>query len=499
MKKRPRILLIEDDRAITTGMEKVMEAEGYDVTVVARGDEGLERGLAEPWDLVISDLKLPGTDGLTLVRAVHQAKPKLPIILMTAHGTTDTAIEATRWGAFDYVPKPFEMDEMLDITARAIECSRLMSEPVGIGPAELSRTALVGRSRTMQAIYKEIGRVAATKVTVLIRGDTGTGKELVARAIYQHSDRAHAPFLAVNCSAIPEHLLESELFGHERGSFTGADRRHIGRFEQAQGGTLFLDEIGDMNANLQTKLLRVLQESSIQRVGGREPVPVNVRVIAATHRDLEAAIQEKAFREDLYYRLSVVTIHLPPLDQRAEDIPDMVGHFLCKHGPDVGVSSPSIQSEAVEYLQQQRWPGNVRELENVTRQALLLARSYTISTNHVKEVLRKSRKPRTSSEQNHAAYVADLLARAERGEVQDALAQMLTDLEPELYTQAIRRAQGNQAKAARWLGISRLRMREKLRQLGVHPAQGQSLDESVEPQAPGSVAEVNPSGDTAGR
>ncbi|HOY60320.1 MAG TPA: sigma 54-interacting transcriptional regulator, partial [Verrucomicrobiota bacterium] len=224
MKTVPRILLIEDDRAITTGMAKVMEAEGYKVTVVARGDEGLGRALGEPYDLVISDLKLPGTDGLTLVREVHQAKPKLPIILMTAHGTTDTAIEATRWGAFDYVPKPFEMDEMLDITARAIECSRLMSEPVEMGPAESGRTALVGRSRTMQALYKEIGRVAATMVPVLIRGETGTGKELVARAIYQHSDRAHAPFLALNCSAIPENLLESELFGHERGAFTGADR-----------------------------------------------------------------------------------------------------------------------------------------------------------------------------------------------------------------------------------------------------------------------------------
>ncbi|HOA62570.1 MAG: sigma-54-dependent Fis family transcriptional regulator [Verrucomicrobia bacterium] len=484
MKNRPRILLVEDDRAITSGMEKVMEAEGYDVTVLARGDEGLDCALAEAFDVVISDLKLPGTDGLTLVRELHQAKPKLPIVLMTAHGTTDIAIEATRWGAFDYVPKPFEMDEMLDITARAIECSRLMSDPVEMGPAESGRTALVGRSRTMQAIYKEIGRVAATKVTVLIRGDTGTGKELVARAIYQHSNRAEAPFLAVNCSAIPEHLLESELFGHERGAFTGADRRHIGRFEQANGGTLFLDEIGDMNGNLQTKLLRVLEENTVQRVGGRESVPVDVRVIAATHRDLESAIQEKAFREDLYYRLSVVTIHLPPLDQRAEDIPDLIGHFLRKHGPEVGVEALSIQPEAVEFLQRQHWPGNVRELENVIRQTLLLARSYTISADHVREVLRKSRKPLTSSEQNHTAYVSDLLTRAEQGEVQNALAQMMTDLEPELYAQAIRRAQGNQAKAARWLGISRLRLREKLRQLGLHPSQDQAPDDTASPEAP---------------
>jgi len=483
MKPRPRILLIEDDQAITGGMQKVMEAEGYDVCVLARGDEGLARARNEPCDLVISDLKLPGTDGLTLVRELHQAKPKLPIILMTAHGTTDTAIEATRWGAFDYVPKPFEMDDMLELTARAIECSRLMSDTVEMGPAASHQTALVGRSRAMQALYKEIGRVAATKVTVLIRGDTGTGKELVARAIYQHSDRAGAPFLAVNCSAIPEHLLESELFGHERGAFTGADRRHIGRFEQAHRGTLFLDEIGDMNANLQTKLLRVLQEQSIQRVGGGEQVPVDVRVIAATHRDLEAAIQERTFREDLYYRLSVLTIRLPPLDQRAEDIPDLIGHFLRKHGPEVGMDSPSIQAEAVEFLQQQRWPGNVRELENVMRQALLLARAYTISADHVREVLQKHRQPLSAQEPHHAAYISDLLARAERGEVQNALGRMLEDLEPELYRQAINRAQGNQAKAARWLGISRLRMREKLRQLGLHPAQGQDPEDLASPQA----------------
>ncbi len=484
MKNRPRILLIEDDRAITAGMEKVLQAEGYEVTVLARGDEGLQAALASPFDLVISDLRLPGADGLTLVRELHQAKPKLPIVLMTAHGTTDTAIEATRWGAFDYVPKPFAMDEMLEIVARAIECSRLMSDPVDLGPSGSGKTALVGRSRAMQAVYKEIGRVAATRVSVLIRGDTGTGKELVARALYQHSDRAAAPFLAVNCSAIPEHLLESELFGHERGSFTGADRRHIGRFEQASGGTLFLDEIGDMSPSLQTKLLRVLQEQAIQRVGGRETVPVDVRVIAATHRDLEAAIQDRSFREDLYYRLSVVTIQLPPLAERLEDIPDMVAHFLRKYGPDLGVDAPSIQPEAIQHLQQQPWPGNVRELENVVRQSLLLARSYTISVDHVREVLRKSRKPPVSGDQTHAAYISDLLARAEQGEVQNALGQMLADLEPELYRQAIRLAQGNQARAARWLGISRLRMREKLRQLGLHPAQEPGSDEVPGPDTP---------------
>lgn len=471
MKTKPKILLVEDDANIASGLQKVMQANGYDVTTLSRGDIGLERALAESFDVVITDLKLPGLDGLELVRQLHQVKPKLPIILITAHGTTEIAIEATKWGAFDYVPKPFEVDELLDLTAKALESSRLMSEPVEMGEAASSRTAIVGRSRTMQGIYKEIGRIAATSVTVLIRGDTGTGKELIARAIYQHSDRANAPFIAINCAAIPEALLESELFGHERGSFTGADARRIGRFEQANGGTILLDEIGDMNANSQAKLLRVLQEKSIQRVGGRENVPVDVRVIAATHRDLEAAIRERLFREDLFYRLSVVTIKLPPLSQRADDIPEMVRYFLRRYGPEAGVAAPAITPEAIALLQSQTWPGNVRELENTVRKALLVARDYTISQDLVKEVLAKSRAPAAVATQSHAAYIMALMDQVESGEIQNAFAKMLADLEPELYSEAIRRAHGNLTKAAQWLGVTRLKMREKLKEFGLHPAQ----------------------------
>ena len=469
MKSNPKVLLIEDDRNIATGLQKVMRANGYEVAVQGRGDDGLAQALAESFDVVITDLKLPGTDGLELVRQLHQAKPKLPIILITAHGTTETAIDATKWGAFDYVPKPFEVEELLDLTAKALESSRLMSEPVEMGEAASTRTAIVGKSRVMQAIYKEIGRIAATPVTVLIRGDTGTGKELIARAIYQHSDRAAAPFIAINCAAIPENLLESELFGHERGSFTGADARRIGRFEQAHGGTIFLDEIGDMNAALQAKLLRVLQEKTIQRVGGKETIPVDVRIIAATHRDLEAAIRDRLFREDLFYRLNVMTITLPPLHQRADDIPDMVRYFLRRYGPEAGVTSPSITPEAIAYLQSESWPGNVRELENTVRKALLLARDYTISFEYVKEVVAKARQPVAVSHQTHAAYVTELMDRVERGEIQNAFARLLTDLEPELYSQAIHRAHGNLTKAAQWLGVTRLKMREKLKEFGLHP------------------------------
>ncbi len=465
----PKLLLIEDDPSTAAALQKVLQAEHYQVTTSGRGDQGLQQAQAAAWDLVITDLKLPGLGGLDLIRQLHTARPRLPIIMMTAHGTTETAIEAMKLGACEYLVKPFEADELLDLVAKAVAGSRLMSEAVELGEAGSAPQALVGKSRLMQNLYKEIGRLAATPVTVLIRGATGTGKELIARAIYQHSNRADKPFIAVNCAAIPEPLLESELFGHERGSFTGAQSRRIGRFEQAQGGTLFLDEIGDLASSTQAKLLRVLQERNIQRVGGDELIPVDVRILAAPHRDLDTAIQEQEFREDLFYRLSVVTLRLPPLQDRTEDIPDLVRFFIRRYAKDLGVENPSIQAEALVWLQAQTWLGNVRELENVVRQALLLARPFGVSLAHVQEVVAQSRQPPAHANQTHAAYVTALLARAQRGELESAYAKMIADLEPELFAQAIKLAQGNQAKAARWLGVTRLKMREKLTELGLHP------------------------------
>jgi DNA-binding NtrC family response regulator len=464
---KARILLIEDDPAAGPALQKVLRDEDYDVDLAPRGDDGLARAKAQPYDLVLTDLKLPGLGGLELVAQLHAAKPRLPIVMMTAHGTTATAIEATKLGACEYLLKPFEPDELLDLVANSVQNSRLMSEPVELGEARTSGFAIIGNSRAMQNVYKEIGRVAATPVTVLIRGATGTGKELIARAIYQHSDRAGKPFIAVNCAAIPHTLIESELFGHERGAFTGAHSRRIGRFEQANGGTIFLDEIGDLPIDTQAKLLRVLQERSIQRVGGDEVIPVDARVLAATHRDLETAIQEKEFREDLFFRLSVVTIQLPPLHDRAEDLPDLVRYFIARYAGELGIEHPSVQPEAIALLQSQPWPGNVRELENVVRQAMLAARPFAIGSEHVKQILSKAHASASSKDQGHAAYVAELLTRAERGEVQDAYWRMVAELEPELFSQAIQRAGGNQAKAARWLGITRLKMREKLAEFGL--------------------------------
>ncbi|HEV7924699.1 MAG TPA: sigma-54 dependent transcriptional regulator, partial [Verrucomicrobiae bacterium] len=432
------------------------------------GDEGLERAEVEFHDVVVTDLRLPGLGGLELVGRLHATKPKQPIILMTAHGTTETAIEATKLGACDYLLKPFEADELLDMVANAVASSRLMSEPVEMGEGRADGHAIIGSGRAMQAIYKEIGRVAATPATVLIQGATGTGKELIARAIYQHSQRADKPFIAVNCAAIPDSLLESELFGHERGAFTGAQGRRIGRFEQASGGTLFLDEIGDLNANTQGKLLRVLQEHCIQRLGSEADIEVDVRVLAATHRDLNAAIKEREFREDLFYRLSVVTITLPPLNQRTEDIPDLAKYFIQRYAKDLGVEAPSVQQEVLAFLQSQPWPGNVRELENTVRQALLLARPFAIGLEHIQQVTAKNRRPADGENRTHAAYITDLLARAQNGEIENVYLRMISDLEPELFKQAIQLAQGNQAKAARWLGVTRLKMREKLIELGWH-------------------------------
>src|SRR6266487_1827353 len=469
---KSRILLIEDDASIVGGLKKELQAEGYEVAVATRGDNGLAQAKEQPFDVVITDLKMPGLSGLELVEQLHASKPKLPIILMTAFGTTETAIEATKLGAYDYLLKPFDMAELLDLVAKAVACNRLMSEPVEIGEARSNQSAIIGNSRAMQAVYKEIGRVAATAVTVLIRGETGTGKELVARAIYQHSSRAAQPFIA----AIPETLLESELFGHERGAFTGAHARRIGRFEQANHGTIFLDEIGDLSLGTQVNLLRVLQEKYIQRVGGNEKIPVDVRVLAATHRDLETARKENQFREDLFYRLSGVTIALPPLSQRPEDIPDLVKYFMQRSGGQVGVDAPSIQPEAIAFLQNQTWPGNVRELENVVRQALLLARNYPISLDHVQEAYARTRKPVLVCDQTIGGFFSELLARAERGEADGVHAKMIEELERELFARAIHLAQGNQAKAARWLGVTRTTMREKLIHFGLHPT-GEKPDE----------------------
>ena len=467
-----RICLIDDDPSARTSIERVLVAEGYEVAGYPDGSAGLTAALAMDFDCVLTDLRMPGVSGFELIDRLREELPNLPVVLMTAHGTTDIAIEATRRGAFEYIVKPFEIEELLAMLARAAEAGRRRRTKISLGQERRQAAALVGRSRAMQAVYKEIGRVAGKPVPVLLLGETGTGKELVARALWQHGDRRAKSFVAVNCAAIPPSLLESELFGHERGAFTGANERRIGRFEQAQGGTLFLDEIGDLTVETQAKLLRVLQERVVSRVGGREPIPVDIRLIAATHRNLPALVANGKFRDDLWYRLNVVTIRLPPLRERRDDIPELVAYFIARHGADLG-GAAEVQPDALQLLSSRPWPGNVRELENVIRRVLLMAHGYTITAELVHQALAAGPTLDLSpdaSDGTIAALCQRALDRAHRGEDPGAALSVLTVVERELLAQAHAASGGNITRMARLLGWSRLTVREKLKFYGLRSA-----------------------------
>jgi len=493
-----RILLIEDEQEVRESLQNMLEAEGHKVQPAQDADQGIAAVLKKEFDVVVTDYQMPGSDGLEVVKSLHDTNPHLPVILMTAYHTTERVIEATKLGAYDYVLKPIDPPEFFIKIEKAVESRRLMAKPVeirDIGPdSEVltpGKDIIIGKSSVMLDVYKEIGRLAGKPVTVLIRGETGTGKELVARALYHQSDRKEHPFIVVNCAAVPANLLESEFFGHEAGAFTDAKVRRIGKFEQANQGTIFLDEIGDMEVNLQQKLLRVLQDKTIQRVGGKETIPVDVRVMAATHRDLEQAIQEKQFRSDLYYRLNVAVIRLPPLRDRREDIPDLIRYFRKRYATELGVVKPTITEEAVNFLKEQPWPGNVRELENVIRRALVLAGNYAISLELVTKALTQtSVLERTIQKFKHvdlpaegrsqtgepgeaarpfAQHISALLAKAQQGAMENVQAAVTEEVERELFEQAIRLAGGNQSQAARWLGVSLPTMREKLTRYGLHP------------------------------
>lgn len=463
-----RLCLIDDDRSTRTSLAEVLTAEGYLVESADDGASGLELALRGRFHAVLTDLRMPNLGGLELVAALRRERPNLPIVLMTAHGTTDTAIEAIRLGAYEYLLKPFEIEELLAVLEKAVTAARRAEDTVEFEDTT-TRTGgprMVGHSRAMQALYKEIGRIADKPLTVLIHGETGTGKELVARALFQHGERARKSFVAINCAAIPDTLLESELFGHERGAFTGADVRRIGRFEQAHGGTLFLDEIGDLSAQTQAKLLRVLQERVITRLGSRETIPVDVKIIAATHRDLRVLTAEGRFREDLFYRLAGVILRLPPLRERAEDVAPIVLHVLRRDGALLGVPEAEITPGALTWLAAQPWPGNVRQLENVVRQALLLARGFTITEEHARAAIGEAGRAAIGP-LPWSAVVSEHLEAARGGSGVAVEAALVARLQHELYTQAVALAGGNLSQAARWLGITRLTLRERMIQLGL--------------------------------
>jgi nitrogen regulation protein NR(I) len=471
-----RICLIDDDASAREALGRVLIGEGYEVIGYSDGESGLAAALEEDFDCVLTDLRMPGVTGIELIDTLSKELPNLPVVLMTAHGTTETAIESTRRGAFDYLLKPFEMEELLSVVTRAARAGKRSHEKVALGAESSREMALIGQSRAMQGVYKEIGRLAGKPVSIMILGETGTGKELVARALWQHGDRQGKAFVAVNCAAIPANLLESELFGHERGAFTGADSRRIGRFEQADGGTLFLDEIGDLSLETQAKLLRVLQERVIARVGGRESIPVDVRVLAATHRDLHVLLAEGKFREDLWYRLNVAVIALPPLRERCEDIPALVRCFVSRHGPDLG-GVAAVQPAALKFLSAQPWAGNVRELENAVKRMLLVAHGYAITVDLARTALMQGPSFGAAAEmagRTLSALCEEALTNARRDPGLGAITTVLSAVEHELLAQAHALTSGNITQMAQLLGWSRLTVREKLKLHGLrHKSAGE--------------------------
>lgn len=464
------ILIVDDDPQLRQSFEKLLSGEGHKVRTAPSGEVGLSLVGRDTPDLVIMDVRLPGMSGLETFLAMRRIEPKLPVIIMTAFGTTETAIEATKLGAFEYVLKPFDVPDMLATIEKALEAGRFMRARVEMNgaPEGASQDALIGKSKVMQEVYKAIGRVAPTDATVLIRGESGTGKELVARAIYHHSMRADRPFLVINCVAIPETLLESELFGYEKGAFTGAVSRRVGKIEQANGGTVFLDEIGDMPFSIQAKILRLLQEKSIERLGGREPIPVDVRVIAATNRDLETALSEGRFREDLYYRLKVVTIWLPPLSERSGDIPLLADYFLAQLATKMGIENPGMTREAKGLLDRCPWPGNVRELANVIQKALIFSRGLPIGPDDVNKAMSGESVVKKVDGEGAQEVIRQWVRKVLVSETGENLFDYFMDhFAAILITEALRLTGGNRTRAAKLLGLSRPTLQSKIEKYGL--------------------------------
>ena len=460
------ILVIDDDDQLRKSFEKLLTQEGYRVRSAASGEAGIQAVEEECPDLAILDVRLPGMNGLAAFEHLHAMEPKLPVIIMTAYGTTETAIQATKMGAFDYILKPFDIPDMLSIIRQALNAGRFMRSPVHMNslPDKADRDAMIGKSPAMQEVYKAIGRVAATDATVLIRGDSGTGKELAARAIYQHSQRANRPFMVINCVAIPDTLLESELFGYEKGAFTGASHRRIGKIEQANGGTIFLDEIGDMPINLQAKILRLLQERCIERLGGRETITVDVRIIAATNRHLEQMITAGQFREDLYYRLKVITIWLPTLSQRIEDIEALADYHLSKHAAELGLDAPPITKEALAVLKQLPWPGNVRELSNTLQKALIFNRGAPLREEDILNAVREDHgRDRSTGLESYEECLRQWIREALQDQEDEHLFESATDrFAALLIREALTFTDGNRSRAAKLLGITRPTLHAKI-------------------------------------
>ncbi len=457
-----KILIVDDDPQLRKSFQKILVEEGYTLQTASTGEAGICSMEQNSPDLVIMDVRMPGINGLEAFKAMHKLDSKLPVIIMTAFGTTDTAIEAIKAGAFDYILKPFDIPEILNLIEKALQAGSFMHSKVQINasPENTSTDALVGKSQPMQEIYKSIGRVAPTDATVLIRGESGTGKELVAKAIYNHSLRSDKSFLVINCVAIPETLLESELFGYEKGAFSGAANRRIGKIERANKGTIFLDEIGDMPFSIQAKILRLLQEKSIERLGGHNPVTVDVRIIAATNRDLEKAVACGKFREDLYYRLNVVSLRLPKLNEKKDDLPVLTEYFMEKFSRKMNIPYPGITDNARDALFEYPWPGNVRELANTIQKALIFSQGCPLEKKDIIHATQEKNDKTAGKEGIDDEHFDKLFQEWVKKKITlsscDNLFDSIMDsLAGVITREALNFTSGNRSQAAKLLGISR--------------------------------------------
>jgi nitrogen regulation protein NR(I) len=481
--EKKQVLIVDDEPNLRKILAAQLSRDGYEVMLAEDGEQGLTMLRENHIDLVVTDLKMPKVDGMTLLREALRESPDLPIVMITAHGTVDTAVEALKLGAFDYLTKPFDKDEVRQVVAKALKTRQLAQEeattdPVGFGSRTNdpgARFGIIGASPGLTDLYAVLERVADSPTTVLITGESGTGKELVARALHEHSTRKDKPFIKVNCAAIPKELIESELFGYERGAFTGAVSSKPGRFELANGGTLFLDEVGEIPVEMQVKLLRALQESEFERVGGIKTIHVDVRLVAATNRDLKKLIAANAFREDLFYRLNVVSIRLPALRERDTDIPLLVEHFLAKFNERLKKQVTGVEPEALDILSAYTWPGNIRELENVMERSVLFCDAQKLRVEDLPGELRGtgsgSVAPPTSGEASGSG-----IPLSGEGGLKEHVKVAMSRLERDLVSRALKQTSGNVTHAARLLKISRKGLQLKMKELGLREGLGEKSE-----------------------
>ena len=462
-----KILIVDDEETVRYSFRKLFREPGYEIIEAGNGLEALSVLKKESPDLVLMDIEMPGLNGLEAIQRIKSMKPQLPVIIMTAFGTSERVIAAMKYGAYDYLEKPFDVARLKEVILEAIETKRISDEDKGIEihPADThTGEQIIGMSSPIKEVYKMIGRVAASDVSVLLTGESGTGKELVAKAIHKYSDRSDRPFIAINCAAIPDSLLESELFGFEKGSFTDASHMKEGKFEIADKGTLFLDEVADMSLTLQAKLLRVLQEGTFERLGSNKVIKVDVRVISATNKNLENAIANKSFREDLYYRLKVISITLPPLRVHPEDIPLLTNYFLSRHCQEMKKPLVTVPPETMEGLLKYSWPGNVRELENLLKRALLLSKNNVITPDLLQAELTSAAPISTEiSKQIHSGFIPESLEKYEG----TLFKHVIEQVEKEVIEKALAHCKGNQVKTAKLLGISRAMLIERIEKFGL--------------------------------